>query len=295
MLRMNKPSIHAVVVLAVVVGCEKRADVASDYKDAEYDIDGRRIKLVRGVSEEEAAPGSASRILTRHFGNDIRHDLNGDGRADAVFLLTQETGGTGVFYYVVAALDTGRGYLGSKGLFVGDRIAPQTVEIGADNVVIVNYADRASSESFAIAPSVSKSIRLRLDPETLRFGEVVQDFEGEADPARMSLDMKTWTWIAARYADGRDVVPTQAGAYTLAFGADGGFSATTDCNRVGGSYAVSDDRLTFSAMFATKMYCAASQEGEFSDLLSNAASYRFTSRGELILSLEPDGGSVTFR
>ena len=95
----------------------------------------------------EAAPGSASKILTRYFGNEIRHDLNGDGREDVVFLLTQETGGSGVFYYAVAALDTEQGYVGSEGLLLGDRIAPQTTEIGTGNIVIVTYADRAPGKA----------------------------------------------------------------------------------------------------------------------------------------------------
>lgn len=292
---MNKLSMYAVVALAVLASCERQTDVALDYKDAEYVIDGRRMKLIRGVSEAEAAPGSAARIVTRYFGSELQHDLNGDGREDVVFLLTQEMGGTGLFYYVVAALDTERGYAGSQGLFLGDRIAPQTIERGTDNVVIVSYADRAPGESFAIPPSVGKSIRLLLDAETLQFGEVAQDFEGEADPTRMSLDMKTWTWVSALHSDGRDIVPRQTDAFTLTFGADGAFSATTDCNRIGGKYAVSNNQLSFSDIFATRMYCEGSQEGELADLLSNTGSYGFTSRGQLILGLELDSGSATFR
>jgi hypothetical protein len=160
-------------------GCAPRDQQtdAADYKNAEYVIEGRRIKLNGGVAESEAAPGSASKIVTRYFGNEIEHDLNGDGRDDVVFLLTHETGGSGVFYYVVAALDTEQGYVGSHGLLLGDRIAPQTTEIGTNGVVTVNYADRAPGESFSTRPSVGKSIRLLLDAETLQFGEVVQDFD----------------------------------------------------------------------------------------------------------------------
>jgi hypothetical protein len=179
--------------LGLVAGCVSRAPPAqaADYKNAAYVIDGRRITLNDGVAESEAAPGSAAKIVTRYFGNQVLHDLNGDGRQDAVFLLTQETGGSGVFYYVVAALDTERGFVGSQGVLLGDRIAPQTTEIGTNNIVTVNYADRAPGESFAIQPSVGKSLRLLLDADTLQFGEVVQDFEGEADPAVMKLDVKT--------------------------------------------------------------------------------------------------------
>jgi hypothetical protein len=80
-------------------GCgssQQRGNAVSDHKDAEYVIDGRRVKLLGGVSEMEGVPGSASKILTRDFGNEVRRDLNGDGGEDVVFLFTQETGGSGV-------------------------------------------------------------------------------------------------------------------------------------------------------------------------------------------------------
>jgi heat shock protein HslJ len=288
------------IVGVVVAGCfcisSCRNGVGGpSHADAVYLIAGRSIELAAGVSELEAAPGSASRIVTRYFGADARGDLNGDGKEDVVFVLTQETSGTGVFYYVVAALAAESGYRGSNGLLLGDRIAPESTQIGADDIVIVSYADRAPGDSFAAAPSVAKSIRLRFDPDSLEFGEVAEGFEGEADPARMSLDMQTWTWVGARYGDGRATAPRQSGVFTLTFGTDGAFSATTDCNRLGGRFSATGDRLTFSDVVATRMFCEGSQEGEFASLLERTATHRFDSRGQLILSLELDSGTVTFR
>src|SRR3989344_1595476 len=151
---LKKIIVGITVVVAVLVGGfyalnsyiynEKQADATADYKDAEYVIEGERVKL-----------GDEG---TSYFGNEIKTDLNGDGREDVVFLLTQETGGSGTFYYVVAALDTGRGYVGSEALFLGDRIAPQTTEKGRGRIVVVNYADRTSGESFSTPPSVGKSM-----------------------------------------------------------------------------------------------------------------------------------------
>ena len=155
------------------------------YKDATYTINGQKITLVNGSAETEVAPGSASKLVTKYFGNEVVHDINGDGRDDVVFLLTQSGGGSGTFYYVVGALNTPEGYVGTTGLLLGDRIAPQTTEVGknlgAGNVIVVNYADRNPGESFAVAPSVAKSIWLLLDAKTMQFGEVVQNFEGESN------------------------------------------------------------------------------------------------------------------
>ncbi len=164
---------------------EEQGYSAADYKDAEYIIDGQRVRLVDGKAEVEAAPGSASKITTTYFGNEVRHDLNGDGREDVAFLLTQNSGGSGTFYYVVAALNTERGWVGSEALLLGDRIAPQTTEVSQNpkhvGVIIVNYADRAPGEPMTTQPSVGKSIWLKLDPATMQWGEVAQNFEGESD------------------------------------------------------------------------------------------------------------------
>ncbi|MEI6304792.1 MAG: hypothetical protein WCP09_02110 [Candidatus Taylorbacteria bacterium] len=146
-------------------------------------IDGRLIALKNGLSSISIASGSASKITTQYFGNEVTHDFDGDGRLDTAFILTQNTGGSGTFYYVVAALNKVNGYIGSHGLLLGDRIAPQTTEMSQNkntpNVIVVNYADRKPGESFTTQPSQGKSLWLLLDPKIMQFGEVAQNFEGE--------------------------------------------------------------------------------------------------------------------
>lgn len=157
---------------------------ALDYKNATYLIEGQPVTLVGGRAEVAAAPGSASKTVTQYFGNEATGDLSGDGVPDTAFLLTQDSGGSGTFFYAVAAIKTPQGdYRGTDAVLLGDRVAPQPTEI-RDGKLIVNYADRAAGESFAVQPSVGKTIVLKLDPETLRFGEVAQNFEGETDMSR---------------------------------------------------------------------------------------------------------------
>ncbi|HLE57842.1 MAG TPA: hypothetical protein VJB15_12220 [Rhodothermia bacterium] len=169
-----KKIISAIVLIligAVLVNYFYGSNGATDHKNATYGIDGESVTLTDG-SSETAIPGSTATVVTRYFGNEVRTDLNDDGRVDVVFLLTQQTGGTGTFYYVVAALDTAEGVVGSEGFLLGDRIAPQTTEAGEGGIIIVNYADRNPGESFAVQPTRGKSAYLRLDPETLRLVEV---------------------------------------------------------------------------------------------------------------------------
>jgi hypothetical protein len=108
---MNIKHIMGVAIIASIFSVldgytyqENQRFVAKDHKNAEYVIDGRSVKLEEGISEVISGPGSASKIITRYFGNEVYKDLNDDGREDIVFLLTQETGGSGIFFYVAAAL-----------------------------------------------------------------------------------------------------------------------------------------------------------------------------------------------
>lgn len=267
----------------------------ADHRNIEYTIGGQTIRLADGRAEAPAAPGSAARVVTRYFGNEARGDLNGDGREDVAFLLTQEPGGSGTFFYAVAALDQPNGLVGSEAALIGDRIAPQATEVRSDGSIVVTYAERARGESFATPPSVAKTIVLKLDPATRRLGEVVQSFAGDADPNSMSLGMKTWIWVRA-VDGGNEVVPRQAEAFTVTFSGDGTFSATTDCNRIRGGYTTQARDLTFAeSMAATRMFCADSQETVFTALLARTATYSFTPRGELVLQLAGDAGSMTFR
>ena len=267
-------------------------------KNATYIIDGQPVTLVNGISVVSATPGSASTVTTKYFGNGVTHDFDGDGRLDSAFILTQNTGGSGTFYYLVVALNMARGYIGSNGFLLGDRIAPQIIEMSKNtstpDVIVMNYADRKSGESFAVAPSLGKSVSLKLDINTMQFGTVVQNFEGEADTSKMSLGMKTWNWVKTTYTNNTTVTP-KTNKFALILKADKTFSATTDCNGVGGEYTLNGNKITFTKMMSTQMFCEGSQEQDYSKMLSQVQSYMFTSKGELVFNLKLDTGTIVFK
>lgn len=288
----------------------------SDPKNLTYDIAGEAVTLVDGKSTVPAAPGSAQVVTTQYFGNELTVDIDADGVDDTVFLLTQDGGGSGTFFYLAAARKTVDGYVGTEAVFIGDRIAPQNITRGtATGTVVVNYADRAPGESFAVPPSIGKSLVLTFNATNNEWGELVVDFEGESavpavsggsapapeptlvvDPApTAALTAKTWHWVEARYEDGRVVTPERAGAFTLTFNADGSFGITTDCNGGGGSYTSKNGTLTLGDMMSTLMFCEGSQEGEYQQLLGAVSDYHFTAAGELILDLKFDSGTMLFK
>ncbi|MFA7193807.1 MAG: hypothetical protein WC087_02740 [Candidatus Paceibacterota bacterium] len=176
---MNKILIGGVVAVIILIGGffafnsyiykEKQADTPKHYTDVTYMIEGESVKL----NEE-----------FKYFGSDLITDLNDDGRNDFVFLITHQPGGSGTFYYAVAVLDTKNGYVGSDGYLLGDRIAPQTIDISPNprhkNVIVVNYVDRGPEEPMTTQPSFGKSAYLKLDVPNMQWGIVEPNFAGES-------------------------------------------------------------------------------------------------------------------
>jgi hypothetical protein len=138
--------------------------VSFDPKNAVYEIDGKTVQLVNGIFETVAAPGSASKVTIRYFGNDARGDLNGDGQEDVAFLITKDAGGSGLFYYVVVALKTPTGYKTTNAFLIGDRIAPQSTNI-IGRELHVNYSDRKPGEPMTTQPSVGVVKLLKVTAE----------------------------------------------------------------------------------------------------------------------------------
>ena len=146
--------------------------VATESHDGTFTIEGQKTTLTRGISEVAAAPGSASKIITRYFGNDVAADFDLDGRQDLAFIITQDRGGSGMFYYVVALLNKASGTVGTKAALLGDRIAPQTLELSGKNTLIANFAERKKGEGFTVPPSVGTSMYLRLNASSGVFEDV---------------------------------------------------------------------------------------------------------------------------
>lgn len=149
------------------IGLDSAATSTStfDGRNSTFLINGQTVTLKNRVAESEAAPGSASKILTTYFGNEATGDLNFDGKPDAAFLVTQTTGGSGTFFYVVAAIKTDTGYKTTNAFLIGDRIAPQTTEIHSQTGELrVNFAKRKPGEPMTARPSQGAVLLLKVTP-----------------------------------------------------------------------------------------------------------------------------------
>jgi hypothetical protein len=141
--------------------------LADNPANASYYLENEWIQLANGRAEWPASPDSASKIEVALLGETIYGDINRDGTDDAVVFLTYNGGGSGTFFYIAAALFKNEQYLGTNGIWFGDRIRSPTAKI-KNGLISINYLDRSHDESMATAPSVEQTRYFILDHSTLR-------------------------------------------------------------------------------------------------------------------------------
>ena len=138
--------------------------ITFDPQNATYVIENVAVTLINGKAESN---NQNTKTTTKIFGDPTIGDLNGDAKNDAAIMITQDMGGSGTFYYVAAAINTNSGARGTNAVFLGDRIAPQNIEI-KNSQIIANYADRNPGQAMSTEPSLAVSTYLSLDGLVLK-------------------------------------------------------------------------------------------------------------------------------
>src|SRR5205807_615042 len=123
-----------------------------DAGNANYSIEGATVALINGQADQPAAPGSASRNVTKLSSFRASGDLDGDGIPDSAVVLINSPGGSGTFSYVASFLSSAKGATPVAAM-VGDRVSIQSIGI-KDKELSVNYLTRPDTAPLAATPSV---------------------------------------------------------------------------------------------------------------------------------------------
>lgn len=137
----------------------------NDPSNMTYTIEDEAFVLTNGTGKATSSVDSVITSSVMIFGTPTYGDLDQDGDTDAAVLLMEQSGGTGSFYYGVLTINEGDKYVSTNALFLGDRIAPQTVEI-QNGKALFNFADRKEDEPMATPPSIGKTVRIDFNPQT---------------------------------------------------------------------------------------------------------------------------------
>ncbi len=105
---------------------------------------------------------------------------------------------------------------------------------------------------------------------------------------------RTWEWVGT-ITPVEKVEVSDPGRYTIRLTDDGKVQARVDCNRGGGTYVISEGKLSFGPLLSTRMACPAdSLDGLFLKDLQRVASF-FILNGNLYLELPYDSGTMRLR
>jgi len=118
------------------------------------------------------------------------------------------------------------------------------------------------------------------------------DGKRSTDP-KMVLN-KTWQWESTTTPVQKIEVP-DPGRYTILLGNNGNAQVQLDCNKGGGSYEISEGKISFGPLMSTRMACPEdSMDANFMRDLQQVVSF-FVDKDHLFLELPYDSGTMKFR
>ena len=151
-----------------------------------YNIEAEEIALTNGRYSKEIVPNSATKTSVMVLGEPVYGDLDQDGIEDAAVLLVYQSGGSGTFYYVAAALKKAGTFQGSNAVLLGDRIADPGIVI-SNGQLSAHYKIRLANEPMSAVPSITTSKILVINNRRLK---VIKPQMSESDKQdRIALDL----------------------------------------------------------------------------------------------------------
>ena len=123
-----------------------------------YVIESEEVLLHNGDASK-AIPDSSALVITRIIYTPVFGKLKTDGPVTVATVLAQQTGGSGTFYYLAVAAENGDAV---ESYFLGDRIHIKLLKI-EDEIIIVDYLERAEGQAMAMQPTLKRSKRFVLE------------------------------------------------------------------------------------------------------------------------------------
>lgn len=156
-------------LLAAGQGCSVQASpgcTRDQVLNATYFIEKHAVRLVNGRAEAPAAPGAAAGSTTVLVGEPVLGDVDGNGHDDAALFLVRQSGGSGTFYYLAAALSKQSTCQGTNAVFLGDRISPKQIHIDK-GMIIADFVDRRPDQPMTEPPAINRRLSFILKEGSL--------------------------------------------------------------------------------------------------------------------------------
>jgi hypothetical protein len=128
-----------------------------DLGNVTYSLEGEAVQLQAGQSV--TAEGSRVSLLE----GPAFADLNGDNAKDAVVLLREDTGGSGIFYHVAGVLSVSlEGGEATNSILLGDRIRIKQIRV-SNGVVTISTLERMEGQPMTAEPAEPRTRTFQLE------------------------------------------------------------------------------------------------------------------------------------
>lgn len=264
--------------------------------NSELTLDGRAL-LADGVYTESIDGESASWIEVRLLADPIAYNTL-DGQEAAAAILTESSGGSGIFVSLALVLLSEGEATHVASAPLGDRVQVQALTFDDNGQIEVSLLVQGPDDPLC-CPSQPLNQRYAWQEGTLLLVEEVagptESAESAPDGGADALPGTAWAWQGTAYGNDTVVAPVDPTRYVIEFGTDGTVNVQDDCNQLGGVYSVAGDtELIIELQTSTMAACAPeSLHDQFILDLSGVASYLFE-EGRLYVALRYDTGIMEF-
>jgi len=159
-----------VLVFVLLPSCTSSKITEDFLKNLEYKVEYTQngfAKLENGQYQEEAAPGSATKIIVKLTEYIVLGDLNSDKKEDAAVILVSDPGGSGTFYDLSVVINKEGTLKNIDTIFLGDRIKIKTISIDL-GIITVNYLDREQDQAMADEPTIDTTQKFKVENDRLK-------------------------------------------------------------------------------------------------------------------------------
>jgi len=244
------------------------------------------VTLTDGVYEGEPfVEGGAARPTVTLVPMTAFGDLNGDGVDDAAVLLSENSGGSGVFTYLAAVVNDNGQPVNAGTVMLGDRVQIKSMVIENEQIEIEMITQGPND------PMCCATLKVR-QTYALQDGQLAET--GAEEQGNVSLnDLMGTNWTLVDFNLDND--PVQGDTMITAAFADGNVSGSAGCNNY--NAAVSSDggqALTVGPAISTMMACeepAMSQETKYLTALQGAMQWSYY-LGNLAITYQTEDGNV---
>ncbi|WP_163930237.1 hypothetical protein [Paraferrimonas sp. SM1919] len=154
--------IAILISLLTLCGCQQQLDIERLQLITSWSESGK-VELYQGKASLPAAANSSSKIIFK-IQQQLDTDLNQDGLMDKIIILTVDTVGSGLFYYLYPVINDNTQAIAKEGVLIGDRVIIKNLSHHS-NIITVQYLKHTVEQSYSEHPQFESELKWQWQQE----------------------------------------------------------------------------------------------------------------------------------